>query len=96
MSGWNFLLRILTVVLLLLVIAGLTVLFLPKTNQLKKMQKQKTALEQENRETERKISELKEMQHQFNSDPSFVERMAREAGLMKSNEVIFRISEQAK
>lgn len=85
--------RVLTIAIVILGLVGLTFLFLPKLNQLRNMQKQKDGLEQENKEMERKISELKQVQEKFNTDPAFVERMGREAGLVKSNEVIFRLSE---
>jgi len=94
MRRFDVLLRILTVLLFILILGAIATLFLPKTNHLKNMQKQKAMLEAENKETERKINEIKQMQEKFNTDPAFVERIGREKmGLVKSNEMIFRLSE---
>ena len=95
MSGWNLVLRIVTVVVVVLALIGLACLFLPRANQLRQMQARKAGLEKENSHTEQQIKDLKNRQEKFNSEPAFVERTARETGLIKPDESVFRLTNSA-
>lgn len=92
MTGWNLVLRIVTGVVIALAIVGLVFLFLPRANQVRELQGRKADLETDNRATEQRIKDLKSQQEKFNSDPAFVERTARETGLIKPDETVFRMT----
>ena len=66
-------------------------LFLPRYQKLQRLQARRIQLEKDNRQIEEKVNSLAEKQRRFGSDPDFVERTAREAGMVKSNEVSYRV-----
>lgn len=49
-------------------------------------------LQKENIITEEQTRELKRKQERFSADPAFVERTARESGMAKPNETIFKFT----
>jgi cell division protein FtsB len=65
-------------------------LFAPKCRQLRQLQGEKIAMEQENRLLAEEIEELRLRQKKFHSDPAFVERTAKDLGMIKSNEFIIK------
>lgn len=68
--------------------------FLPKCHSLRELQRKKAVLQKENRETEAQIRELKLKQERFSSDPSFVERTARETGMVKPDESVVKFTNE--
>ena len=46
-------------------------------------------LKAENDEVERRIAELRRKQHEFDTDPEYVELTARKEGRVKGNETVF-------
>ena len=80
--------------ILLLIIVAMT-FFIPKNKALQDYQKRRGLLQQENRQTEAVVNDLKERQDRFNTDPAFVERTAREAGMVKKDEIVFKFTNAA-
>ena len=66
-------------------------LLLPRYNKLQRLQSKRTQLEQDNRQIDDKITDLADKERRFENDPAFVERTARESGMIKSNEVSYRV-----
>ena len=95
MNYWLIIYRFAWALLGVLLVIGLLCIFVPKCNSLRALQNKRTALQQENSEIESGIKEMRTMQEKFQSDPDFVERVARESGLIKSNEVVFKFAEPA-
>ena len=93
MNYWLIIYRFAWALLGLLLVIGLLCIFVPKCNTLRALQQKRTVLQQENSEIESAVKEMRTMQEEFQSDPEFVERVARESGLIKSNEVVFRFDE---
>ena len=79
------------VLLILVVPVGVACLFMPKCNNQRALQQKKAGLEEDTRRIEAMTSEVRARQERFRSDPAFVERTAREAGMVKTNEVIFKL-----
>ena len=69
-------------------------LFLPKFRSVRELQRRKHALEVENRNIEHQTKELRIKRERFKSDPEFIEKVAREAGKVKPDEVIFKFTDQ--
>ena len=92
MNYWVVIYRFAWGLLILLFIIGLVCIFLPKYQGLCELQRRKTELQTESRQTEVLTENLKIKQQQFVSDPAFVERTARETGMAKPNEIIFKFS----
>ena len=76
-------------ILTVLILAGVACIFGPKFNSLRKMQKDKNELKQANHHLESEIASLRNKQERFTSDPNFVERTAKEMGLLRTNEIVF-------
>ena len=95
MNYWAVIYRFAAIILVILLIIGVVFLFLPPSNAIREYRTRRTALQRENEQLEARIRELVEKQARFRSDPTFVERTAREAGMVKSNEVIFKLEGEA-
>ena len=57
------------------------------------MQKDKNELQKENQRLETEIANLRTKQERFTSDPAFVERTAKEMGMIRTNEIVFKFDE---
>ncbi len=90
MNGWNLAIRAAYTVLTVLFVGVLVLLFVPKVRQLRTLQSRETELRKENRLLEAQIQELKNNQEKFTRDPAFVERVARETGLISPGELVYR------
>jgi len=79
--------------LAVLVVIGLLCVFTPKCRTLTRLQTTHSTLDIENSEKAEDITELKINQERFASEPSFVERTAREAGMVTSGEVVYKFTD---
>jgi cell division protein FtsB len=95
MNVWPTIYRSTWVILILLVIAGLVAIFVPKCRNLRQMQQRKAALQQENAEVEARTLALRQKQERFNTDPAYVERVAREIGMVRPDETVFHFTNTA-
>ena len=82
--------------LVLLAMIGLFKLFSPKIRNIRELQRQKSALETENTNIEQQTKQLRLKREKFKTDPEFIERVARESGRVKPNEVIFKFTDEDK
>jgi len=94
LNYWVIIYRFAWGVLLVLVTIGLLGVFMPKCNRLKELQRRKAALLEENRRTDTRTKELRLKEERFASDAKFVERTARETGMVKPDETVFKFSEE--
>jgi cell division protein FtsB len=92
MDYWRFIYRLAWALLVIVIPIGIASIFAPRCNNLHTLQKQKELLAEGNRQIDERARELQTRQERFISDPLFVERVAREAGMVRSNEVVFRVS----
>ncbi len=90
MSYWVLLYRIAWVVVVVAVVVGVVCIFLPKATSFQELQKRKLALQESNARLEARAQQLDENEHRFRTDPEFVERVAREQGMAKPGETIYR------
>jgi cell division protein FtsB len=92
-NGWATVYRSAWVVLFILFTIGLICIFLPRCHHLRQLQQRKAELQAENRETEAMTRALQAKQKRFSTDPAYVERVARETGMVKPDEVVFEYTE---
>jgi len=92
MNYWTTLYKCLWGVSIALIVVVMISFFIPKYRTLKDYQQRRYALRQENREKETMIRELRRKQALILSDPAFIERTAREAGMVKQDEVVFKFT----
>ncbi len=93
MNFWRTIYRISWALFAVLAISGLLYIFVPQCRSISRLQKQKKVLAKKNENTEREISALKTKRDRFTSDPAFVERTAREMGMIKPGEIMYRFKE---
>ena len=65
---------------------------LPEGTTLRSMTEGVEPFTLQNEALRKKISDLKNRQERFKNDPEFVERTAREMGMLKPNEVVFKFT----
>ena len=82
------------IVLTVLILTGMVFIFGPKFSTLRKMQEDKNELKKENQRLETEITNLRTKQERFTSDPSFVERTAKEMNMIRTNEIVFIFEDQ--
>lgn len=92
MDYWRIIYKFAWALLIVIVPVGVTCMFVPHCGSLRALNEKRALLADENRRTEEATRELRLRQERFMSDPLFVERVAREAGMAKSNEVVFRVA----
>lgn len=90
MNYWVILYRVAWVAVGVAVIVGLVCIFVPQANTDRELQKRKLALEEATARLETRAQQLEENEHRFRTDPEFVERVAREQGMAKPGETIYR------
>ena len=96
MNIWVFIYRLAWTVLVIVGLAALVAFFTPKVRQLRDMSRQEEKLQQENRLQEDMLQHLKKKQERLQTDPRFVEKIAREElGLAKPGETVFKFMDDA-
>ena len=94
MNYWVFVYRFAWFVLVILCAIGLTCIFLPKCQTYQELQGKKAVLEEETRQVEGDIKRAQTQQEQLQTDRAFVERTAREQGMAKPGETVFRVTRE--
>lgn len=92
MNYWVVVYRFAWGLLLVVIVVGVICIFLPKCHFLRSMQRKKEQLASENRDIQVAVSEFRSKQDRFNTDPAFVERTAREEGMIKPDETLFKFT----
>jgi cell division protein FtsB len=93
MNYWVAIYRFALGLLIVLALLGIVFVFVPPAKTIRSYQARRIELEAENRQLEEQIRDLIEKQARFRTDPAFVERTAREVGMIKSNEVSHRLED---
>lgn len=90
MNFWVLVYRFAWIAIVASCVMALICVFLPKTHNYQTLQKRKAVLEQGNAQIEAKVRQLRQNQRRFQTDPAFVERVAREHGMAMPGETIFK------
>jgi len=93
MNFWVLIYRFALIVVCVLAAIGVICVFLPKCHRFQELQRQKVALTEQNARVEARVRQLESKRERFNSEPEFVERVAREQGMAKPGETIFKFTE---
>lgn len=91
---WKIIYKFMVVLLIVLLGIGTASIFSPPIKSIRKYHQRRLELQEENRQLEEQIRDLAEKQARFKSDPAFVERTARENGMVKSNEVVYKLESE--
>ena len=94
MSYWVTVYRSAWVALVVLAVAGAAVLFMPKWREYREYQRRQVEAADKLRLEEEMLKVLKMKEDRFQRDPRFVEQIAHDLGLAKTNEVIFKFHDE--
>lgn len=72
---------------------ALACIFVPKFRELEDLQRRRDGLQGIVRAVDDDTRDLRLKQERFSSDPEYVERVAKDAGMIKTNEVLFKFGE---
>ncbi len=89
MLDWLY--RTTWVLLAVLVIIGLSLIFMPRIAQYREYRRREGLRAEAVRETEDAIQNLRRQQELFRTDPRYAERIAHDLGMARTNEVLYRI-----
>lgn len=87
---WRLITRIFWLVLLGVTLVALAALFAPKYVQYNELSQRVHAMQETNRELATAIRRLESNQRRIVSDRAFAERTARELGMAKPDEIVFK------
>jgi len=93
-SIWTAIYRAAVVAAFGLLLAVAAIGIVPKWKAMQDYRKRKEDLEREIAIEEELTKLLRQKQERFRTDPRFVERIARDLGLARSNEILYRITRE--
>jgi len=92
MNLWVLLYRFAWIVVIVCCVIAVICALVPSAHTNQDLQARKRLLEENNARLESRIRQLDDKQQRFRTDPEFVERIAREQGMAKPGETIFRFA----
>lgn len=93
MSITQWVYRIAGIIALIIFAIGAICLFVPKYREYAGLQKKRDIMVEQNREKSEQIKALKEKQERFTTEPAFVERTARKAGMVTKDEIVYKFKD---
>jgi len=94
MNYWVTIYRVAWGLVIILITIAVISAFVPKVQRYNESYKKRAEHQEENRHLAEELKVLRDKQERFNSDPLFVERTAREIGMVKPNEIIFKYTNE--
>lgn len=94
MKGLALVSRILVTALLVLALVGVVLLFMPKVREYQGLRRQEAQARAALMQDEEHHKNLKRQQERFQNEPAFVEVIAHDLGLAKTNEVLVKIKSE--
>lgn len=96
MNLWRAIYKAGWVLLCVLFVVVLICIFRPKYRSLRALQVKKAQIQEENRRIAGAARELRTKQDRFHSDPAFVVHTAREMGMVKPDDTVFKLVTNAR
>lgn len=94
MNFWKLIYKSAWVALGVLAVIGLAMLFWPKWKEYRGYEQRREEARRQIEEEEERYLHLKTQQERFRTDPRFVEQVAHDLGMAKTNEVLFKFKEE--
>lgn len=90
MNYWVTIYKVAWGIVVILVTVALISAFIPKIQRYHESYSKRAEHQEENRHLAAEVKKLRDKQERFSSDPAFVERTARESGMVKPDEIVFK------
>jgi cell division protein FtsB len=95
MNFWVLIYRIGWIALAILLVIAVTSMFLPQIKQYQELRRKEAVLQEDIRLEEDMMKHLKDQQQRLQTDPRFVEKIAREEfGFAKPGETVFKFVDE--
>jgi cell division protein FtsB len=94
MNCWEIIYKVSWIVLAILCAVCVVCMFKPKMRLMDSLQTKTADMREQKAQLEAGIRDFEEKRERFNNDPAFVEQTAREIGMVKTNEVLFKFTNQ--
>jgi cell division protein FtsB len=91
---WEIIYKVTWIALAILCAICVVCMFIPKVRQEHSLQAKKADAQEQNARLEASLKDLKEKQERFATEPAFVEQTARDIGMVKTNETLFKFTNQ--
>jgi cell division protein FtsB len=91
-NRWEIIYKASWVALAVLSVIAAICMLVPKFRLCDNLQTKRVEMQAEVDKIESQVKELKDKQERFTSDPQFVERTAKEMGLVKTNETLIKFT----
>jgi cell division protein FtsB len=92
MNTWELVYKVAWVFMAILCVVWVACMFIPKIKQIGDRQAKKADLQEQVGRMESNFKDLRDKQERFTTDPAFVEKTARENGMVKTNEMLFKFT----
>lgn len=93
MNFWKLIYKSASVALGVLMLIALAAVFWPKWKEYRNYEQRREEARRQIQEEEERYLHLKTQQERFRTDPRFVEQVAHDLGMAKTNEVLFKFKE---
>jgi cell division protein FtsB len=93
MNFWVLVYRFAWILVIVLCVIAAICVFLPKCHSFQDLQQKKLTLAEGNARLDARVRQLEKDQDRFRTDPEFVERVARQQGMAKPGETIFKFAD---
>jgi cell division protein FtsB len=90
MNHWIIIYRAAWGIVIVLVTVFLISTFIPKIQRYHESYNKRAEHQEENQRLTEDLKKLRDKQERFTSEPSYVERTAREIGMVKPDEIVFK------
>lgn len=87
MTYWTTVQRVAMALIFGVILVGVVLLFVPKINELRALHEERQTRQKENAQIEVGADNLRNNCERFQKDPAFVERVARDIGMVKPDEI---------
>jgi cell division protein FtsB len=94
MNYWVTIYRLAFVVVIILLTIVVICAFTPKIQHYHESYKKRAEHQEENNRLAEELKKLRDKQERFSSDTAFVERTAREIGMVKPDEIVFKYTNE--
>lgn len=92
MTFWELIYKACWVILAVIGVVFIVLIFSPQLRKERMLQNRKAELRELNQRTQARLNDLVEKQNRFTTDPEYIKRIARENGMVETNETVVKFT----
>jgi cell division protein FtsB len=94
MNYWSMIYRFAMALLIVLLVVGVVFMFMPRWHAIREYGRRQVDLRSEIERLDAQTRDIADKQARFRTEPAFIERTAREAGMIKTNEIVYKLEDE--